>query len=111
MKTAKEKMLAALRAQNPRMLADATVLYAIEQPETIEGIRLALRFAPILARHVETLQQLPPRRRRARLQALWDLHVTPAFPAEVTEKNLWARKAAIDAAMKALAEKPVAKKA
>ncbi len=102
MKTAKEKVLAALRAQDPKAIAEATVRYAIEQPETIEGIRLALRFAPILARHVETLQQLPPRLRRVKLQDLWRLFISP--------KNLRARKVAIDAAMKVFAEKPVAKK-
>ncbi len=101
---AERALLDALRSKDPSKIAEATVRYAITQPETIDGIRLALRFAPVLARHAKALQKLPPRLRRAKLQILWDNHIE-----RMSEVTMRARKVAIDAAMKVLAEKPQVK--
>lgn len=103
---AERVLLDALRSKDPQAITEATVRYAITQPETIDEIRLALHFAPVLAWHVGSLLKLPPRLRRGKLENLWDLHIGPLYHTE----HLHVRKVAIDAAMEVLAEKPRAKK-
>ena len=102
---AERELLDALRAKDPNAIAVAIVRYSLTQPDTIDEIRLALRFAPVLARHAKSLQRLAPHLRREKLEHLWDHNVGFLYHTE----HLHARKVAIDAAMEVLAEKPRAK--
>jgi hypothetical protein len=96
---AKENLLRALKSKDPTAIAHATVLYALESPETITAIRNSLRLVPFLIEHGPQLQGLPARERRTRLNTAW-WEIAGADWNKKTEKIV------VDAAMKALSGRP-----